>query len=267
MKIISDSVVVFEKQVNMNQNSNSSGCASNVGEGQEEHMTEYVVTRWYRAPELLLSCTEYSTAIDVWSVGCILAELLGRKPLFPGKDYVDQLNIITKVVGSPTSEELDRFVSSEKAKSYVLSLPHQKRMDLHNIYPHANKLAVDLVDKMLVTDPKKRISVVGALQHPYLNSLHDESDEPTCPHPFDFDFDIQKMLRSHTEHLGNTATKENHNVEKVRSDCVKTNVSPSQASEAIKMLIWDEILVNNPEQSKILDDSLRESIHKDGVIH
>lgn len=62
-----------------------------------EFMTEYVVTRWYRAPELLLSCSDYSTAIDVWSVGCIFAELLGRKPLFPGKDYVHQLNLITKV--------------------------------------------------------------------------------------------------------------------------------------------------------------------------
>ncbi len=56
-------------------------------------MTEYVVTRWYRAPELLLSCEHYTAAIDMWSVGCILAELLGRKPLLPGKDYVDQLKV------------------------------------------------------------------------------------------------------------------------------------------------------------------------------
>ncbi len=60
-------------------------------------MTEYVVTRWYRAPELLLSCEDYTTAIDVWSVGCIIAELLGRKALFPGKDYIHQLNLITQV--------------------------------------------------------------------------------------------------------------------------------------------------------------------------
>eukprot|EP00878_Enallax_costatus_P025960 GHUV01027824.1.p1 GENE.GHUV01027824.1~~GHUV01027824.1.p1 ORF type:complete len:322 (+),score=71.18 GHUV01027824.1:492-1457(+) len=65
----------------------------------DEHvaMTEYVVTRWYRAPELLLSCNDYTAAIDVWSVACIMAELLGRKPLFPGKDYVQQLDLITKV--------------------------------------------------------------------------------------------------------------------------------------------------------------------------
>mmetsp|Transcript_19953 Transcript_19953/g.43666 ORF Transcript_19953/g.43666 Transcript_19953/m.43666 type:complete len:378 (-) Transcript_19953:354-1487(-) len=67
-------------------------------------MTEYVVTRWYRAPELLLSCEEYTASIDVWSVGCIFAELLGRKPLFPGKDYIHQLKLIIQVLGSPAEE-------------------------------------------------------------------------------------------------------------------------------------------------------------------
>ena len=84
----------------------------------ENFMTEYVVTRWYRAPELLLSCAEYGEAIDVWSVGCIFAELLGRKPLFPGKDYVHQLNLIARVIGSPTEEEL-HFVTSDKARRYI----------------------------------------------------------------------------------------------------------------------------------------------------
>ena len=61
------------------------------GPNQQEFMTEYVVTRWYRAPELLLACSDYTSAIDVWSVGCIFAELLARKALFPGKDYVHQV--------------------------------------------------------------------------------------------------------------------------------------------------------------------------------
>lgn len=60
-------------------------------------MTEYVVTRWYRAPELLLNCSEYTSAIDIWSVGCILMEIVRREPLFPGKDYVQQLALITEV--------------------------------------------------------------------------------------------------------------------------------------------------------------------------
>ena len=77
------------------------------GGGERGEYTEYVVTRWYRAPELLLTCSEYTAAIDVWSVGCILAELLGRKPLFPGKDYVNQLHLITKLLGTPSEEDLE----------------------------------------------------------------------------------------------------------------------------------------------------------------
>lgn len=65
---------------------------------ETDFMTEYVVTRWYRAPELLLNCSEYTAAIDIWSVGCILGEIMTRKPLFPGKDYVHQLRLITEVV-------------------------------------------------------------------------------------------------------------------------------------------------------------------------
>lgn len=64
---------------------------------ETDFMTEYVVTRWYRAPELLLNCSEYTAAIDIWSVGCILGEIMTRKPLFPGKDYVHQLRLITEV--------------------------------------------------------------------------------------------------------------------------------------------------------------------------
>lgn len=159
---------------------------------EKEFMTEYVVTRWYRAPELLLSCHEYTTAIDIWSVGCIFAELLGRKPLFPGKDYVHQLNLITKVIGSPLEEEL-HFISSEKARRYIRSLPHSERVDFSRVYPNVNHLAVDLVERMLVFDPAKRIKVDEALRHPYLASLHDATDEPLCPVPFEFDFEAEHL--------------------------------------------------------------------------
>ncbi len=84
-------------------------------------MTEYVVTRWYRAPELLLACEYYSGAIDVWSVGCILAELLLRQPFFPGKDYLDQLRIIIAQLGNPPEQELT-FITNEKARAFIKEL-------------------------------------------------------------------------------------------------------------------------------------------------
>jgi mitogen-activated protein kinase 6 len=152
-------------------------------------MTEYVVTRWYRAPELLLSCAEYTSAIDVWSVGCIFAELLGRKTLFPGKDYVHQLNLIMRVIGTPREDsELD-FINNEKAKRYIKSLPATARCNFEKLFPNASPKAIDLIDKMLVLDPAKRITVEEALAHPYLESLHDEVDEPCADSPFTFDFE------------------------------------------------------------------------------
>ena len=163
-------------------------------------MTEYVVTRWYRAPELLLSCAEYTSAIDVWSVGCIFAELLGRKPLFPGKDYVHQLNLIARAAGTPAEHETG-FVSSEKARRYLHALPRFERVDFRTVYPDAAVEAVDLIDKMLAFDPSKRITVAQALAHPYLASLHDESDEPSAECPFFFDFENETLSENRVRDL------------------------------------------------------------------
>ena len=161
---------------------------TNTQDTNRDFMTEYVVTRWYRAPELLLSCAEYSVAIDVWSCGCILAELLGRKPLFPGKDYVHQLNLITKVIGTPDEQDL-YFVTSDKARRYLRQLPYSKPMDFKRLYPEANPLACDLIEKMLIFNPEKRINVEECLKHPYLASLHDTNDEPVANAPFTFAFE------------------------------------------------------------------------------
>ena len=157
-------------------------------------MTEYVVTRWYRAPELLLSCEDYTAAIDIWSVGCILAEVLGRKALFPGKDYIHQMRLIIQVLGSPAEEDL-AFIQSHKARSYIRSLPHSPPVRFDKTYPKANPLAIDLLQKMLVFDPKRRITVEQALEHPYLASLHDPGVEPASetPEPFEFDFEDEEL--------------------------------------------------------------------------
>lgn len=176
--------------------------------------------RWYRAPEVLLCSHEYDYAIDMWSVGCIFAELLGRKPLFPGKDYRHQLEIITRVTGSPGNQDME-LVASDKAREYMYSLPRYERVPFSQIYPNANPLACDLLSKMLTFDPRRRITVEQALEHPYLAHLHDRSvchecvyyvhhkqDEPTHTACFDFEpgldnlavADIKKVQFHHHHH-------------------------------------------------------------------
>ncbi|KAF8631885.1 hypothetical protein AX15_002150 [Amanita polypyramis BW_CC] len=161
-------------------------------DGNATHLTEYVATRWYRAPEIMLAFRGYNTAIDVWSIGCILAELLLGRPLFKGKDYVDQLNKILDVLGTPSDTIIEK-IGSQKAQSYVRSLPLKKKTHLENIIPTADIQAIDLLGKMLTFDPDERISVPEALKHPWLSSYHDESDEPDCPQLFDRWREIEQL--------------------------------------------------------------------------
>ncbi|KVI12018.1 Protein kinase, ATP binding site-containing protein [Cynara cardunculus var. scolymus] len=159
---------------------------------ENDFMTEYVVTRWYRAPELLLNSSDYTAAIDVWSVGCIFMELMNKKPLFAGKDHVHQMRLLTELLGTPTESDL-RFIRNEDAKRYLAQLPQHPRQSLTKTFPHVHPLAIDLVDKMLTMDPTKRITVEDALDHPYLARLHDVADEPICMDPFSFEFEQQVL--------------------------------------------------------------------------
>ncbi|KDO34829.1 CMGC/MAPK protein kinase [Saprolegnia parasitica CBS 223.65] len=167
--------------------------------GVDAGLTEYVVTRWYRAPELLLS-SKYDKPMDVWAIGCILAEMIGRRPLFPGQDYLHQLKIIMDVVGSPEEAQLD-FITNPKAKRFILRQPKKPRVPLSSIYPRATSLCLDLLEKMLSFDPRTRISIEEALEHPYLTQVRDASVETTCPVPFDFSFEDCELTRKKLQEL------------------------------------------------------------------
>ncbi|XP_077216044.1 mitogen-activated protein kinase 3-like [Tasmannia lanceolata] len=159
---------------------------------ENEFMTEYVVTRWYRAPELLLNSADYTAAIDVWSVGCIYMELMIKKPLFPGRDHVHQMRLLIELIGTPSEAELG-FVRSEEAKRYIQQLPHHPRRAFTEVFPHVHPVAIDLMERMLTFDPTRRITVEEALAHPFLARLHNIDDEPVCAETFDFDFERHYM--------------------------------------------------------------------------
>jgi len=151
-------------------------------------LTKYVVTRWYRAPELLCSCLDYDEKIDVWSVGCILAELLGRTPLWPGEDYIKQMDLIFSSIGTPTAQDVE-FISNEKAYQYIKRLKRKPKVPWSQKFPHVSAEALDLLDKMLRFNPNTRITVDEALEHPYLEDLHLPETEVACSDKFDFTFE------------------------------------------------------------------------------
>jgi len=157
----------------------------------ENEMTGYVATRWYRAPEIMLNWMHYNHTVDLWSVGCIMAEMLTGKTLFPGSDHIDQLTRILLLCGTPDAEFLGK-ITSDEARNYIRSLPKMEKKNLHEVFKGANPLAIDLLEKMLELDTDKRITAEQALAHPYLAQYADPSDEPSSP-PYDQTFEDRDL--------------------------------------------------------------------------
>uniref|UniRef100_A0A0G4G7T4 mitogen-activated protein kinase n=1 Tax=Chromera velia CCMP2878 TaxID=1169474 RepID=A0A0G4G7T4_9ALVE len=170
------------------------GCEAKDGSADKDQerlktMTEYVATRWYRAPEVILDAAHYTYQMDVWAVGCIIVEMLGRQPLFTGEHYIDQIKKIVKIVGHPTKLGEDTSWMSPEAKQFMASVPLYPGQDLQQMFPNANPLAVDLAKQMLVIDWRKRISVENAMKHPYLKPYFDARDLKTPVQKIDWAFD------------------------------------------------------------------------------
>jgi len=130
-----------------------------------------VVTLWYRAPDVLLGSKKYNSSLDVWSIGCIFAEMATGKPLFPGATVQDQLIRIFKILGTPTEEIWHGFTDLPE---YKTDFPNYPPQSLPNLVHGLDEKGQDLLAKMLKYDPNKRITSNGALKHPYFDDL---------PHP------------------------------------------------------------------------------------
>ncbi|KAG8557151.1 hypothetical protein GDO81_018350 [Engystomops pustulosus] len=143
----------------------------------EPEMTGYVVTRWYRAPEVILNWMHYSQTVDIWSVGCILAEMITGRVLFPGGDYFDELNRIIEVIGSPKPSLINKM-ESKHAQDYLKMLPEKQKKNFKELFPTMSALEIDLLEKMLDLDPERRLSAAECLAHPYLAEYHESDPDP-----------------------------------------------------------------------------------------
>ncbi|XP_023927171.1 mitogen-activated protein kinase 9 isoform X1 [Quercus suber] len=165
--------------------------------------TDYVATRWYRAPELCGSFfSKYTPAIDIWSIGCIFAEMLTGKPLFPGKNVVHQLDLMTDLLGTPAAESIAR-IRNEKARRYLASMRRKQPVPLTQKFPNADPLALRLLERLVAFDPKDRPTAEEALADPYFQGLSNVDREPSTQpiSKLEFEFERRKLAKDDVREL------------------------------------------------------------------
>ncbi|XP_071448671.1 extracellular signal-regulated kinase 2 [Hetaerina americana] len=152
------------------------------GQGSPEivdpSLTDYVATRWYRAPEILVASKRYTKGVDMWSLGCILAEMLLGKPIFPGSSTINQVELIMNTILKPSQEDIES-VCSGYGMSLLEKTPSGPQRTVRQLLKNVRKDAIDLVEKLLVFNPSKRLSAIEALDHPYVSRFHRVKDEPS----------------------------------------------------------------------------------------
>jgi len=156
-------------------------------------LTDYVATRWYRAPEILLGSTGYTYGVDIWSVGCILGELISGKPIFPGTSTMNQLDRIMEVTGRPATDDIEA-INSPFAVTMLESLPMARTKPLSEMFPRASVEALDLLRLCLQFNPAKRQAASKALRHPYVVEFHNAEVEPDCDREISICLDDNKKL-------------------------------------------------------------------------
>lgn len=153
------------------------------------NITNYVATRWYRAPELILTRKTYGKSVDIWAIGCIFAELYGRRPIFIGDDQLQQINEICKVIGSPLREVVLQYGSTIACELFSEQKPKYPKKSWRDIYPHVSVEAQLLLDKMLCWDISDRYTIQQILDDTYLKDIRNLDEEPSREESFDFSFE------------------------------------------------------------------------------
>lgn len=145
-------------------------------------LTDYIATRWYRPPEILLGSTRYTKSVDMWSVGCILGELILGKPIFPGRSTTHQLELIISITGEPTAAGIVA-TNSQFADAMLRDIRRTNPKTFAELLPKASPDALDLISKLICFNPNERMTAEEALSHPYVAAFHSRQDEIVADGP------------------------------------------------------------------------------------
>ncbi|CAF1045439.1 unnamed protein product [Adineta ricciae] len=142
----------------------------------KQPFTEYISTRWYRAPESLLTNGYYRDLTDIWSAGCVMYEIATLRPLFPGTNELDQISKIHDVLGTPSASTLEKFQHRNTAVDF--NFPPRRGTGIARRLTHCSSDAIDLINQLCVYDPDYRFTAAQALQHPYFDTAKHEENPP-----------------------------------------------------------------------------------------
>ncbi|XP_043923321.1 mitogen-activated protein kinase 15 [Protopterus annectens] len=222
-------------------------------------LTEYVATRWYRAPEILLASTRYTKGVDMWSVGCILGEMLLGKPLFPGTSTINQIERIMSVIPPPSKEDI-LSIKSDYGASVIQKMMSRQRMPFEELLPaNTSEDAMDLIKKLLVFNPEKRLNAEEALRHPYVRRFHNPAREPSLDYDvvLPVDDDIQLSVGEYRNKLYQMILEKKTNLRRQKRDLLKENYAASKTENLSeqKDLKSQEQLTSKPPAPKTHEPS------------
>ena len=150
-------------------------------EANDAIMTEYVATRWYRAPEIVFGSRTYNKSVDMWSIGCILGELINGNPLFPGKSTMGQIQCIVELLGKPSIEDAEAM-DSENIKAVLGTIKYEHKISFCNAFKTSDHIALDFLKRSLEFNPNKRMTIDEALEHDYVKAFRELSEESEMSH-------------------------------------------------------------------------------------
>jgi len=161
---------------------------TSTGDDTNIKLTDYVATRWYRAPEILLGSTKYSKSVDMWSVGCILGELIVGKALFQGTSTLNQIEKVLELIGKPKPDDIES-IESPHAATILSSISVTKKRSFQNFFPNASETALDLLRRLLVFNPNNRLTIEEALRHKYVEQFSSPEEEIVCENVIEIPMD------------------------------------------------------------------------------
>ncbi|KAM9306042.1 mitogen-activated protein kinase 15 [Gastrophryne carolinensis] len=195
-------------------------------------LTEYVATRWYRAPEILLASHRYTKGVDMWSVGCILGEMILGKPLFPGTSTINQIERIMSVIPPPSQDDI-LAIKSDYGASVIGRMNLRQKVSLADLLPPScPPEALDLLSRLLIFNPDKRLTAEEALDHPYVRRFHSPAREPALDYDviLPLDDDIQLSVAEYRNKLYEMILERKVNARRQKRETLKDGGDPGGKS-------------------------------------